>query len=511
MTLDDGRELGYDRLLLATGAEPRRLTVPGAELDGVHYLRTLADCDAAARRGCDARRAGGGRRRRLDRQRVRRLGAPARARGQRSSIRCALPSERIFGPEIGAFYRDVHAQHGVELLLGDGRRGVRGRRRGRAACGPPAADASSATSSSSASAWCRASGWPATPGLRGRQRHRRRRAACRPRRPGVFAAGDVANAWHPFYERADPGRALGQRAQPGTRRGARRCSASAVGYDRIPYFFSDQYDVGMEYSGYAPEWDEVVFRGDRGERRVHRLLAARRARRGRHERQRLGRQRAHPGADPLARSRSTTAALADPDTPLESLAGEPATEADGRTPWHRTPTCSDCTTPASRSGSTRSPASCCESGEFAELIGDYGVTGATSNPTIFAKAITGSDRYDDQLRQLAAERGTRPAGAVLRARARRRPRGRPAAAPGLRRRAAAATGSSRSSARPTSPTTPRRTIAQATDLWQRLGQPNVMIKVPGTDARACPRSRSSRAAASTSTSRCCSRSSATSR
>ena len=55
---------------------------------------------------------------------------------------------------------------------------------------------------------------------------------------------------------------------------ARAMLGDAVGYDRLPYFFSDQYDVGMEYSGYAPDWDEVVFRGDPRERRVRRVLAA---------------------------------------------------------------------------------------------------------------------------------------------------------------------------------------------------------------------------------------------
>ena len=97
-----------------------------------------------------------------------------------------------------------------------------------------------------------------------------------------------------------------------------------------------------------------------------------------------------------------------------------------------------------------------DSGAFATLIADCSVTGATSNPTIFAKAITGSDRYDDQLRAAVASGHSRPAGAVLRARARRRPPGRRPAAPRLRGERTGATASSRSSARPTSPTTPRR-------------------------------------------------------
>jgi 3-phenylpropionate/trans-cinnamate dioxygenase ferredoxin reductase component len=79
--------------------------------------------------------------------------------------------------------------------------------------------------------------------------------------PGVFAAGDVANAHHPFY-----GRALrvehwaNALHQPETV--ARAMLGKEASYDRLPYFFSDQYDIGMEYSGYATEWDEVVFRGD---------------------------------------------------------------------------------------------------------------------------------------------------------------------------------------------------------------------------------------------------------
>jgi transaldolase len=122
-----------------------------------------------------------------------------------------------------------------------------------------------------------------------------------------------------------------------------------------------------------------------------------------------------------------------------------------------------------------------QSGKFAELIRDYSVTGATSNPTIFAKAITGSDLYDGALRQLAAA-GERDLQELF---------------------FSLALDDVREAARELRPTfdesggrdgyisfecTPdladdtEATIAQAADLWERLGQPNVMIKVPGTEA-----------------------------
>src|SRR5262249_42030146 len=79
--------------------------------------------------------------------------------------------------------------------------------------------------------------------------------------PGIFAAGDVAHAWPPFYHRPIPGghRAKAPKHGPAP---APALPGDRAGYDNIPYFYSDQYDVGMEYSGHAPEWDEVVFRGD---------------------------------------------------------------------------------------------------------------------------------------------------------------------------------------------------------------------------------------------------------
>jgi 3-phenylpropionate/trans-cinnamate dioxygenase ferredoxin reductase subunit len=83
--------------------------------------------------------------------------------------------------------------------------------------------------------------------------------------PGVFAAGDVANAQHPFYgERIRVehwANALNQAPAA-----ARSMLGQSAAYDRLPYFFSDQYDVGMEYTGFARAWDRVVFRGDPAKR-----------------------------------------------------------------------------------------------------------------------------------------------------------------------------------------------------------------------------------------------------
>jgi 3-phenylpropionate/trans-cinnamate dioxygenase ferredoxin reductase component len=98
-----------------------------------------------------------------------------------------------------------------------------------------------------------------------------------------------------------------------------------VSYDRIPYFFSDQYDVGMEYSGYAPRWDQVVFRGDRyGGKFIAFWLREGRVVAGMN----VNVWDVNEHVQALIRSRQSVdvAALTDTDTPLESLAGECATQ-----------------------------------------------------------------------------------------------------------------------------------------------------------------------------------------
>lgn len=258
VTLDDGRSIGYDKLLLTTGAEPRRLSVLGAELDGIYYLRTLADSEALREH-----LQGGGRVAVVGAGWIgSEVAASARQKGLDVTLidPLALPNERIFGQEIGSFYRDVHAHHGVELALGDGVEAFEGNGR-----------VSAVRTSSGRLIECDFAvvGVGVTPRVQlaveaglevdnGIVVDERLRTSA----PNVFAAGDVANAWHPFYERRIRVEHWANALNQGPA-AARAMLDEAVSYERLPYFFSDQYEVGMEYSGFATEWDQVVFRGDR--------------------------------------------------------------------------------------------------------------------------------------------------------------------------------------------------------------------------------------------------------
>ena len=314
--LDDGRELSFDRLLLTVGAEPRRIDVPGADLEGVHYLRTLADADALRER----LNAGG---------RIAVIGAgwigsefaaSARQRGLDVALidPLALPNERIFGREIGEFYRDVHAQHGVELLLGTGVASFEGDgsvARVRTSDGR-VVDCDFAVVGIGVvprSDLARVAGIDVDNGILVDDK-------LQSSAENVFAAGDVANAWHPFFEQRIRVEHWANALNQGPA-AARAMLGQDVSYDRIPYFFSDQYDVGMEYSGYAPKWDEVIFRGDRsgGEfvafwLRDGRVIAGMNVN--------VWEVNQHVQALIRSRQRIDKDALADVDTALEALAGE---------------------------------------------------------------------------------------------------------------------------------------------------------------------------------------------
>ncbi|MCF3148346.1 NAD(P)/FAD-dependent oxidoreductase [Streptomyces platensis] len=260
VTLADGTRLGYAKLLLATGSTPRPLPVPGADLDGVHSLRRLPDSDRLKELFRSASRIvviGAGW-----------IGlettAAARAAGVEVTVleSAALPLLRVLGPEAARVFAKLHTDHGVELRCGvqvaeitgtdgavDGVRLADGSRIG--------ADAVivgvGITPNTSQAA---AAGLKVDNGVVVDER------LCSSH-PDVFAAGDVANAYHPVLGRhlrvEHWANAL---HQPQT--AARAMLGRDVRYDRLPYFFTDQYDLGMEYTGYAePEgYDQVVFRGD---------------------------------------------------------------------------------------------------------------------------------------------------------------------------------------------------------------------------------------------------------
>jgi 3-phenylpropionate/trans-cinnamate dioxygenase ferredoxin reductase subunit len=316
VTLQDGRTLGYDRLLIATGAAPRRLHIPGADLDGVYYLRTLADCDLLrARLGTGGRVAvvGAG-------WIGSEVAASARQRGLEVTVidPQPLPNERIFGPGVAAFYRDVHRQHSIELLHGEGVdafegdgviAGVRTASGRRIECDFAVVGVGVVPRTGLASD----AGLEVSNGIVVD-------AQLQTTAPGIFAAGDVANAWHPFYGQRIRVEHWANALNQGPA-AARAMLGQQVGYDRIPYFYSDQYDVGMEYSGYAPRWDEVIFRGDRegGEfiafwLRDGRVVAG----------MNVNVWDVNPQIEALIRARqpAEVAALADPGVTLDSLAGE---------------------------------------------------------------------------------------------------------------------------------------------------------------------------------------------
>ena len=257
VTLAAGEQIAYDALLLATGSAPRRLPVPGGGLPGVLYLRSVEDADALRHAiGPSAQLVviGAGW-----------IGAEvaASARQLGASVAmvelAAVPLERVLGPEVGAVYRDLHAAHGVDLHLGAGVEAI---------VGSEAVDAVRLSDGTVLPATAVVVGVGVTPRVELADaagltvdngivvdEHLRTSA------PGVYAAGDVANAFHPRYG----ARIRLEHWSAALNQGpvaARSMLGQGVVYDRTPYFFSDQYDLGMEYRGWAPDFDQVVLRGD---------------------------------------------------------------------------------------------------------------------------------------------------------------------------------------------------------------------------------------------------------
>ena len=254
--ISGGEPLTYHRLLLTTGASPRMLDVPGADLPGVVSLRTVADADALRERIAQAGRVvvvGAG-------WIGCEVAACARMLGAQVTMLTpdAFPLVRVMGPEVGAVFADLHTEHGVDLHLGTGVEAVVGTDR---------AHGVRTTEGETIAGDLIVVGVGATP----RDELARRAGLAvdngilvdeflTTSDPRILAAGDVANAWHPLLgarlrvEHWDNAIKQGLAA-------ADNMLGTPTPFTGLPFFYSDQYELGMEYRGHATTWDQVVFRG----------------------------------------------------------------------------------------------------------------------------------------------------------------------------------------------------------------------------------------------------------
>ena len=258
--VSDGSTLHYDKLLLATGSTPRRPPIHGAHADRVHYLRTVDDSDAlnaVLTKGASLAIVGGG-------WIGLEVAADARQRGANVTVveAAELPLLGVLGREAAEVFAKLHRDHGVDLRLGatveeittaDG-----------AATGLRLGDGSTVDADSVLVAVGAApnTDLAVAAGLTtGRDGGVLVDSTLCTSDPDIYAVGDIASAQHPlFATRIRTEHWANALKQPAV------AVAGMLGdpteYDELPYFFTDQYDLGMEYVGYAPDYDKAVFRGD---------------------------------------------------------------------------------------------------------------------------------------------------------------------------------------------------------------------------------------------------------
>ena len=260
--LDSGEVLDYSKLLIATGGRNRRLDVPGADLDGVFQLRTVADSDAikqAARRGGRAVVVGMGFIGSEVAASLRQLGVSVSA-----VLPGAAPLETVLGPEMGELMAGIHRDAGVELIARDEVVRFDGARH-----------VTSATTKEGRKLDCDfvviAVGIrPVVDILNGTEVAIDNGvlvdASCRTSVPDIFAAGDVANHLHPLF-----GRIRVEHYNNAEKHGvaaARSMLGSSAEYRYLHTFWSDQYEHKLEYVGHVREWDQFVIRGSTKERKL---------------------------------------------------------------------------------------------------------------------------------------------------------------------------------------------------------------------------------------------------
>jgi 3-phenylpropionate/trans-cinnamate dioxygenase ferredoxin reductase component len=257
--LPDNTTVGYDKVLLATGSRSRRLPIPGSDAAGVHYLRTFDDAstlNSALVEGSSLAVVGAG-------WIGLEVAASARQRGVNVTVveAAKLPLIGALGEEVGAVFARLHRDHGVDLRLqsqveeittadgtatglrlGDGSR--------------VAADAVLVAVGAQPNVELADQA-----GLSTRDGGVLVDVSLRTSDADIYAVGDIAAAEHPLFgvriRTEHWANALNQPAVA-----AAGMLGEQAEYTELPYFFTDQYDLGMEYAGYAPTYDRVVFRGD---------------------------------------------------------------------------------------------------------------------------------------------------------------------------------------------------------------------------------------------------------
>ncbi|MEU0075792.1 FAD-dependent oxidoreductase [Streptomyces sp. NPDC006332] len=322
---EDGTLVRYDKLLLATGAEPRRLDVPGTDLAGVHHLRRLAHAErlkgvlaALGRDNGHLVIAGAG-------WIGMEVAAAAREYGAEVTVveHGATPLHGVLGPELGNLFAELHREHGVRFHFGArlteivGQDGMVLAVRTDDGEEHPAHDVLAAVGAAPRTALAEAAGLELA--VRADGGGIAVDSRLRTSDPHIYAAGDVASFHHSLFDtrlRVEHW----ANALNGGPAAAHAMLGRDVTYDRVPYFFSDQYDMGMEYSGWAPpgSYDEVVIRGDVGKRefiafwvKENRVLAG----------MNVNVWDVTEPIQQLIRSRAQvdTEALADPHVPLDRL------------------------------------------------------------------------------------------------------------------------------------------------------------------------------------------------
>jgi 3-phenylpropionate/trans-cinnamate dioxygenase ferredoxin reductase component len=255
VVLSSGEQLSYQKVLIATGGRSRRLAIPGAELPGICYLRTVADCDAIKQQAAARRRAvvvGMGF-----------IGCEVAASLTQLGVHVTAvfpgrsPLEKVLGGRVGALIGAFHRAHGVELLAGDQVAAFEGTERleavvtaggHRIGCDFAVAGVGIV---------------PDVPAVTGpsiaQQNGVLADEVCRTSAADVYAAGDVANSLHPLF-----GRVRVEHFNNAEKQGAaaaRSMLGSTAPYDYLHSFWSDQYQHKIEYVGHATKWDDFVVRG----------------------------------------------------------------------------------------------------------------------------------------------------------------------------------------------------------------------------------------------------------